>query len=103
MRFALHHIIKKVEGLDDLTVPFTTDEIDLVVKEMPLDRALGPDGFNGCFMKSCWNIIKQDFYQLVMDFYEGDLDLDSINTGFITLIPKCQSPKTVNDYRPITF
>ena len=71
MRFNLHHIIKKVEGLDELTSPFTTDKIDLVVKEMPVDRAPGPDGFNGCFLKSCWNIIKHDFYKLVMDFMRG--------------------------------
>jgi hypothetical protein len=103
MLFDLEAIIKKVEGLEELTVPFTTDEIDQAVKEMPTDRAPGPDGFNGCFLKSCWHIVKHDFYKLIMDFYEGDLDLESLNTGFITLIPKCQSPETVNDYRPITL
>jgi hypothetical protein len=38
-----------------------------------------------------------------MDFYEGGLDLESLNTSFITLVPKCQSPESVNDYRPITL
>lgn len=99
----LPSIIKKVEGLDELTVPFTKDEIDAVVKEMPYDRAPGPDGFNGCFLKSCWHIIKEDFYKLCLDFYDGKLNLESLNEGFITLIPKVQSPVTTNDYRPITL
>lgn len=71
MLFDLAAIIKRVEGLDELTVPFTTDEIYQVVKEMPTDRATGSDGFNDCFLKSRWNTIKQDFYTLIMDFYEG--------------------------------
>ena len=43
MKFDLSRIIKKVEGLDELTKPFTHDEIDVVVKEMSPDRAPGPD------------------------------------------------------------
>ena len=37
MKFNLQNIINRVEGLDQLTVPFTTDEIDAVIKEMPAD------------------------------------------------------------------
>ena len=75
MKFDLTRLIKKVEGLDELTKPFTHEEIDKVVQGMPLDRAPGPDGFNGCFLKSCWHIIKHDFYKLCADFYDGKLDL----------------------------
>ena len=69
MHFNLNHIIKRVEGLDELMAPFTMDEIDLVVKEMPVDRAPGPDGFNGCFLKSCCFFIKHEFNIIVMVFY----------------------------------
>ena len=31
------------------------------------------------------------------------MNLESINYGFITLIPKKNAPETVNDYRPITL
>lgn len=103
MLFDLPTIIKRVDGLEELTVPFTREEIDQVVKEMPIDRAPSPDGSNRCFMKSCWHIIREDFYNLIMDFYAGDLDIESLNTGFITLIPKCQSPENINDYCPITL
>ena len=49
MKFNLQSIIKKVEGVDQLTVPFTKDEIDAFIKEMPADRGPGPDGFTGLF------------------------------------------------------
>ena len=103
MKFDLSRIIKRVEGLQALSAPFTHKEIGEVIKEMPADRALGPDGFSGSFIKSCWHIIKGDFYRLCFEFHAGTLDLESLNTGFITLIPKIQSPETANDYRPITL
>jgi hypothetical protein len=39
----------------------------------------------------------------VLSVYDGDLNLESINMGHITLIPKVASPEIVNDYRPITL
>jgi hypothetical protein len=46
--------------LDDLDAPFTTQEIETVIKEMPPEKAPGPDGFIGCLYKKCWSIIKKD-------------------------------------------
>ncbi|XP_073357981.1 uncharacterized protein [Aegilops tauschii subsp. strangulata] len=103
MRFDLSRIIRRIDGLDELLAPFSNEEIDAVVKEMPTDRAPGPDGFNGCFLKSCWQIIKEDFYRMCQDFHGGKLDITSISEGYITLIPKISSPETANDYRPITL
>ena len=64
MLFNLDQLITPTEGLEELSVPFTTDEIDEVVKHMPTDKAPGPDGFNGHFLKTSWHIVKQDIYQL---------------------------------------
>jgi hypothetical protein len=102
MLFDLASLIYPTEGLEELPLPFTMTEIDQVVKEMPPDKALGPDGFSGLFLKSVRHIIKEDIYKLCFDFWNGSLDLESINMGHITLIPKVSSP-SVNDYRPITF
>jgi hypothetical protein len=62
MQFDLAALLPRVEGLDDLTLPFLAKEMDEVVQNMPADRAPGPDGFNGLFLKKCWSIIKSDFY-----------------------------------------
>lgn len=77
VQFDLVSVMTRVDGLEDLSIPFTHEEIDNVVKEMPSDRASGPDGFNGCFLKSCWHIIEQDFYQLCMDFHADILTLSA--------------------------
>jgi hypothetical protein len=79
------------------------EEIEAVVEEMPTDRAPGPDGFNGLFMKKCWAIIKGDFVKMVNDFYEENIQLDCINTAHITLITKNNDPHDMNDYRSISL
>ena len=91
------------EGLEVLSAPFSHEEIDQVVAHMPGDNSPGPDGFSGTFLKVCWPVIKYDFYQLCQDFWEGTVNLQSINDSFITLIPKILSPEGPNDYRPISL
>lgn len=66
MKFNLPAIIKKIDGLEALTIPFTRKEIDEVVRSMPTNRAPGPDGFNGAFLKSCWHLIKRSSTSCVM-------------------------------------
>jgi hypothetical protein len=53
MEFNLHSLIKRVDGLEELTAPFQEKDMDDVIKDMPADRAPGPDGFNGLFLKKC--------------------------------------------------
>ena len=45
-------LIPRVQGLEVLTKPFELKEIDQVIKEMPTNKAPGPDGFKGLFLKS---------------------------------------------------
>jgi hypothetical protein len=99
----LPSLIAPTSSLEELSLPFTNKEIDEVIRTMPADKAPGPDGFNAHFLKSCRNIIKEDIYKMCFDFYDGNLDLTSINMGHITLIPKILVPEGVNDYRPITL
>ena len=68
MDFDFPSLIAPVAGIEALTLPFTNEEIDQVVRTMPPDKAPGPDGFNGQFLKSCWHIIKEDIYMLCHEF-----------------------------------
>jgi hypothetical protein len=43
------------------------------------------------------------FHKLCHAFHSGNLDIQSINTAFITLIPKRDSPEFFNDYRPTSL
>jgi hypothetical protein len=89
--------------LQSIQGPFTKQDIGNVIKNMPSDKAPGPDGFNGVFFKKCWNIIKEDIYQLCFDFFNGRVELHAINSSFITLVPKVNSPTTVDEFIPISL
>lgn len=53
--------------LSDLEAIFTEEVVWNVIKEIPPDRAPGPDGFIGIFHHKAWSIIKPcSNYMLVM-------------------------------------
>jgi hypothetical protein len=103
MGFDLSDLLTVVPGLSELTKPFSKEEMDLVIKYMPADKAPGPDGFNGLFLKKCWHIVAEDFYRVANDFHAGIISLESLNSSFITLVPKTNAPETINDYIPISL
>ena len=51
MFFNLEELIQP-KDLSELEAPFSMDEIDQVIKDIPSERAPGPDGFNGSFLKN---------------------------------------------------
>jgi hypothetical protein len=103
MLFDLSSIIQQHNGLDSIEDPFSTEEIDKVVKQLPNNKSPGSDGFSNEFIKKCWSTIKSDFYDLCWDFQANNVCLSSINSSFVTLIPKVQAPLTISDYRPISL
>ncbi|XP_073363498.1 uncharacterized protein [Aegilops tauschii subsp. strangulata] len=68
-------LISRVQGLEVLTKPFEVKEIEHVIRDLPIDKAPGPDGFNGLFTKKCWPIISSDFITLVKEFHAGTAQL----------------------------
>jgi hypothetical protein len=48
MLFDLNQIMEQ-HDLQELVVPFSTEELDAVARELPNHKAPGPDGFNGYF------------------------------------------------------
>jgi hypothetical protein len=103
MQFDLQAIVKQHDNLKNLCSPFSTEEIDNVILDLPSDKAPGPDGFNNLFIKKCWPIIRNDMYKLCFDFFHHQADLKSINHSYITLVPKKDNPEKVNDFRPISL
>jgi hypothetical protein len=101
--FDLSELLVRNEDLQGLDSPFTKQEIDNIIKSLPPDKSPGPDGFNTNFIKKCWHIIAQDFYDLCEKFYQEEVCLRSINGSFIVLILKKENPQKVGDYRPISL
>lgn len=74
------------------------------VTDLPLDKALGPDGFTGRFYKSWWNIIKEDVLLALSDIHQGHLfKFKLLNRTFIMLLPKKLDALMVKDFRPISL
>ena len=71
MGFDLDRLIPVIPNLQALTAPFEKQELDDVVKLMPIEKAPGPDGFNGQFLKKCWPIVGPDFLCLALSCWQG--------------------------------
>jgi hypothetical protein len=101
MLFNLDSLLDNGVDLSSLEIPFSNQEIDNIIKNLPTDKSLGSDGFNNEFLNKCWPVIKQDFYNLYSAFYSGQICFQSINGSHITLVPKIDGPTRINEFRPI--
>jgi retron-type reverse transcriptase len=54
-------------------------------------------------MKCCWPVISKDVCAMIQDFHDEKLSLESINSSYITLIPKIDNPVSANEFRPISL
>jgi hypothetical protein len=103
IHYDIHDLIPAIQ-IPELDYPFTEEEMQLALKDTPNDHhAPGPDGFNGLFMKKCWNIINDDYKRFCTQFYNGTANLSHLNGSFITLVPKIDNPRTPSDYRHISL
>jgi hypothetical protein len=65
MLFNLDTLVTPRDNLEALGALVYREEIDSVVKRLPSDKAPGLDGFNGLFIKKCWNIKRVIFISFV--------------------------------------
>lgn len=91
------------EQAKTLTEQFTNEEIVEAMASCDTDKAPGPDGFNFKFVKSAWNTIKHDMYEIVHKFWDTSRLPRGCNTAYIALIPKVTNPASFKDYRPISM
>jgi hypothetical protein len=88
-------------GLDN---PFTSKEIWEAIKDSPVEKAPGPDGFTDIFYHGCWGIIKHEIVEAFHHvFHLAGGDSAALNHTFIFLLPKKDGDSTINDYRPISL
>ena len=86
---------------DYLTAEFTEKEVKDAIFQMEHNKAPGPDGFPAEFYQVFWNIIKNDLMALFRDFHRGYLPLSRLNFGVISLLPKKEDARQIQQYRPI--
>jgi mannosylglycoprotein endo-beta-mannosidase len=90
--------------LSDLEAAFTVEESWTAIKDMPANRAPGPDGFSWDFYKSCWPIIRADVFAALQAVFLGrGQHFGEVNGALITLLPKKEGAVELTDFRPISL
>jgi hypothetical protein len=77
MYFDLNTLLQLVENLSCLEEPFLKEDIEEIIKGLPIDKSPRPDGFNGEFLKKYWPIMAQDFLRLCHGFYDENIYVSS--------------------------
>jgi hypothetical protein len=84
-------------------LPFSLEEIELVVKESDGNKSPGPDGFNFAFIKQFWYLIKHEVRIFFDQFHGNDVFPRSLLSYFVTIIPKVKCPLSLKEFRPISL
>lgn len=72
-----------------------------VKKTMKNNTTPSPDGFPMGFYKQVWPHIRVLVKEMSDDLHMDELDIDTINYGVISLLPKIRDANTIKQYRPI--
>lgn len=99
MALGIHQI-----NLDDQDHTFSEQEVWTAIKEMPSEKAPGPDGFTGAFYKSGWPIVKDEVMATIHSFAHADnRAFSKLNNALIVLVPKKMGARCPTDFRPKTM
>ena len=66
-------------------------------------KAPGADGLHAEFFQIFWADVKNLVCKEIFDIFQTREVPEYLNETHICLIPKCQSPKSLNNYRPISL
>ena len=72
---------------------FHANEVQQALNQMALLTTPGHDGMSSIFYKSSWHIVGADVTIVVLRALNSGIVPESINTTFISLIPKIKKKK----------
>jgi hypothetical protein len=87
----------------NLISPFQEAEVKVAVWDCDSFKSPGPDGVNFGFFKDFWEELKGDVMRFIYEFHRNGKLTKGINSTFIALIPKVDSPQRLTDFRPISL
>ena len=88
------------EEIENLNRPITSTEIKTVIRNLPVNKSPGPDGFTAEFYQK----FREELTPILLKFFQKTADEDKLPNSFyeatIMLIPKPDKDAT---YRPISL
>lgn len=75
------------------------DELKQVVFSMSTHSAAGPDGINGKFFQTCWEIIKIDLLAVIYAFFYGQKIPKYFTHVCLMLFPKVKNPSRLSEFK----
>jgi hypothetical protein len=78
---------------NNLTKLFTEAEVSAAVWDCDSFKNPGPDGVNFGFFKNFWEEMKGDVMRFISDFHHNVRLTKGLNSTFIALVPKVDSPR----------
>jgi hypothetical protein len=90
--------------LSHLEEEFTEEEVKTVISDIAADKAPGPDGYIGVFLKRSRTVIKEDV-MAALNFFrlQHDQHLLHLNKAHMVLLPKKQDAQSIGDFRSISL
>jgi hypothetical protein len=89
--------------LNNLDAPFSWGKILQTIRMAPANKSPGPDGFTNEFFKKYADDLKIELTELFQQLFDHRANLSGMNLAYITLLPKCQTPLQITDYRPVSL
>ena len=81
----------------------TEEEIRASLWALKPFKAPGPDGLHAGFYQHFWLVVKNSICNEVKGIFDKGCVLSYLNETWISLIPKCQNPEALSNYRPISL
>ncbi|XP_022857582.1 uncharacterized protein LOC111378580 [Olea europaea var. sylvestris] len=99
-------VIPRLLTVDDnlaLNRPPLMHEVREAIFSIDADSVAGPYGFSSLFFQHCWDIIQEDVYKAVLNFFDGGHFPRGFTTISIVLLPKKDGACRWTDFRPISL
>jgi hypothetical protein len=79
------------------------EEVKIAVFNLNTDGAPGPDGFGNYFFQHYWDIVGDDVFHVVSQFFQQNWLPRNYNSNNLILIPKTPDAALMEHYRPIAL
>ena len=98
----LRQVVSDTDNVDLVKLP-GGEEVRQALFAIESNKTPGPDGFGAGFFKHYWDLINEDLYQCILEFFRNGRMLRQINHTFIALIPKIENPSQTHHFWPISL